>query len=301
MSATRPILSERLERVLALALDEADSLGHGFVTGQHLLYALSLESKGMASEVLTSLGIAPTTIHMLLADSDASHDRTPLTSIDLSKEAHDLFERAFAVAQEWGHSVLDTEHLLFGIASATTSADELLKSNHVSRSDIVNKLEKLRASAPSIEVRDEATHAYRLTLESAWLLSQAADFARQLASAHVSSIHLLLAMLNIDGPVKRLLVDQFKVDPLEVMAQLSKSRTKTSIGRVPLAEDMQIILGLAIGEAWNRGHQAVTPLHMAFAIGRGQSNSAREALADHGVSVSDLQDALELLMPPPVI
>src|SRR5258706_610180 len=119
MSAPRPVLSERLERGLALALDEADGLGHGVVTCQHLLYAL---------------------------------------------------------------------------AAATTSADELLQSVRVTRDDIIKNLERLRSTAPSTTVRDEATHAYRLTLESAWLLSLAADFAKQFASSRVSALHLLIAM-----------------------------------------------------------------------------------------------------------
>src|SRR5690606_40677465 len=74
-SAPAPVPTERFQRVLAFASDEADGLGHGFVTCQHLLYALSRESKGLATAVLEQLGITPEALHEQLAEAAAYHDR----------------------------------------------------------------------------------------------------------------------------------------------------------------------------------------------------------------------------------
>ena len=84
-----PLPTERFQRVLAFASDEADGLGHGFVTCQHLLYALSQESKGLATAVLQALGITSDALHSLLAGAAAVHDRTGQGRIDLADEAKD--------------------------------------------------------------------------------------------------------------------------------------------------------------------------------------------------------------------
>jgi hypothetical protein len=71
--------------------------------------------------------------------------------------------------------------------------------------------------------------------------------------------------------------------------------------RLPLAEETQRILGYAIGEAWNRGHLAVAPLHVAMGLARAGRNAALDVLAELGVSQADLADVIEAAMPPSVL
>jgi ATP-dependent Clp protease ATP-binding subunit ClpA len=297
-----PAPTERFQRVLAFASDEADGLGHGFITCQHLLYALTRETKGIASAVLEGLGVTPEALHDFLADSAASHDRTPEGQIDLSDEARDALESAVSIAREWGHRALDTEHILYGIVAAQTSADEMLTTLRVSPSDILSSLYNFQQNAPPAVIRDEATHAYRFTLESAWLLSLATDIARRQGAARVSNLHLFAAMLSLAGPVQTVLIEELGlgVDALARYLQ-GFSLSGQSHTRLPLGDDVQRALGYSIGEAWNRGHLAVSPLHLAMGIARTERNPALEALAELGVSQADLIDALDGAMPPPVM
>jgi hypothetical protein len=71
--------------------------------------------------------------------------------------------------------------------------------------------------------------------------------------------------------------------------------------RLPLEEEVQRILGYAIGEAWNRGHLAVTPLHIAMGLARADLNAALDILAELGVSQAELVDAVACVMPPSTI
>lgn len=301
-SAPRPVPTERFQRVLAFASDEADGLGHGFVTCQHLLYALSRETKGVASAVLDGLGLTPDALHALLEETSAAHDRLGEGRIDLADEARDTIERAVNAAQEWGHRALDTEHLLYAIVAAPTSADDLLTALHIDPGDLLNRLYAVQQAAPSAAVRDEATHAYRFTLESAWILSLATDTAHRLGAARVSSLHLLLALLTLNSPALDVLGGYLSVTADQVLSLISPSATApVTKGRLPLGDDVQRVLGYAIGEAWNRGHLAVTPLHLAMGLAKAERHSALDVLADLGVSQADLLDALERAMPPPVI
>jgi ATP-dependent Clp protease ATP-binding subunit ClpA len=297
-----PIPTERFQRVLAFASDEADGLGHGFVTCQHLLYALSRETKGLASAVLDALGITPDAIHEVLADSAAYHDRTAGGRIDLADESRDAIARAVDAAREWGHRRLDTEHLLYGVIVEPTSVDELLATFQVEPGEVLNQLYALQSSAPSPAIRDEATHAYRFALESAWVLSLAMDTARRTGSAQVSSLHLLAALVALPGPAQDALSGSLGVEADELWRRLGTAAfgQGRGIGRLPLSEDVQRILGFAIGEAWNRGHLAVTPLHLAMGLARADRHPALDVLADLGVPQAALLDALDAAMPPPV-
>lgn len=300
--APAPVPTERFQRVLAFASDEADGLGHGFVTCQHLLYALSRESKGLASAVLQSLGVTPEALHDLLEESAAFHDRISQGRIDLADEARDSIERAVKAAQEWAHRRLDTEHLLYGVIIAPTSADEMLGALRVEPNQVLNELYALQQAAPTAAIREEAVHAYRFTLESAWLLSLAMDTARRSGSARVTSLHLLAALMSLPSDAQAVLVEHFGLSLEDLWRRMQAAVMPSAIEpRLPLAEDVQRILGYAIGEAWNRGHLAVTPLHVAMGLARADRHAALDVLADLGVPQASLTDALEEVMPPPVI
>ena len=297
-----PEPTERYHRVLAFASDEADGLGHGFVTCQHLLYALSRENKGIASAVLDGSGVTPESLHDYLAESSAVHDRTAEGRIDLADESRDALERAVEAAREWGHRALDTEHILYGIVSAQTSADEIFSSLHVNPTDVLSSLYNFQQNAPPAVIRDEATHAYRFTLESAWLLSLAMDTARRQGAPRVTNLHLLAAMLSLAGPVQTVLVDELGLGPEALARHLHGFNLgERAQGRLPLGDDVQRALGYSIGEAWNRGHLAVSPLHLAMGIARTERNPALDALAELGVSQADLVEALDSAMPPAVM
>jgi len=299
-AAPAPMPTERFQRVLAFASEEADGLGHGYITCQHLLYALACETKGLASAALEKVGITASALHGLLVESAAVHDRIPQGRIDMAEEVRDTIERAVASAREWGHRHLDTEHILYGIVAVQTSVDEMLATLRVEPAQILNILHDLQQTAPSAVVRDEAAHAYRFTLESAWLLSLATDIARNQGAVRVTSLHLLAALLTLAGPAQSLFVETLGISVDDLVRHTHTPPLPPSGRmRIPLNDHVQRILGYAIGEAWNRGHLAVAPLHLAMGLARAERNPALDVLADLGVPQAELLDELERVMPPP--
>ncbi len=298
----RPEPTERLHRVLAFASDEADGLGHAYVNCQHLFYALSREGKGMAGMILAESGITPERIHDLLGLQSASYDRTD-GSLDLADDARAAMERAVVAAVESGYRWLDTEHLLVGILSERTSADELLADMRIRPQDVLAQMNALQQVAPPVTIREEATHAYRFTLESAWLLSIATDHARQVGATVVTSVHLLAALLVLEGPVREMLTSQCGLSIEEVKLHLRRTAT-TSGGhtpaekRIPLDEDVQQILGYAIGEAWNRDHLAVSPVHIAMGLARLRDSSVLDLLVSWGIPQAELIEAISSIIAP---
>nr|MBN1229093.1 hypothetical protein [Anaerolineae bacterium] len=295
-----PVPTERFKRVLAFASDEADGLGHGFVTCQHILYALSRESRGLAHAALESLSLTPERLHSLLADSGAYHDRVSAGGVDLADEVQMAIETAVAIARKSGHRLLDTEHLLAALIANHTSADEMLNALGVKADQVQEALERLHDLSPPVEIREEAVHAYRFTLESAWVLSMAADCARQKGVTVVSSSHLFSGLLRQYAALRDSLFDRFGVTKEHILARLPESGSILSGNqRVTLSRDVQTILGYAIGEAWNRGHQAVTPAHLSLAYVE-HRHEGLDLLADLGVSQAEFRDVVERLLSPPI-
>ncbi len=302
MSTDRLHPTERFARTLALASDQADALGHAYVTCQHLLYALAREGKGLAAAVLDAVGASAEAVRTLLEESSAPHDRIE-GRLEMSGELADVLDGAAAAAHAWGHRWIDTEHLLFALVKQPTSADDLLADLHILPADIAARLEAMRQAAPPAAIREEASHAYRFALESAWVLSMAADSARREGATQVTGVHLLIALLTLKSAAQRVLVDELGISAQVVADRLPDTLTvKPAQGRrVPLGDDVQQILGHAIGEAWNRGHLAVTPLHLAMGLVRGDHQPALAILADLGISQTDLLEALEAVMPPATV
>lgn len=297
-----PRPTARIDRVLSLGTDEADSLGHGFVTCQHLLYALAREGKGLASAALAANGMTADTLHTLLEETAALHDRTSKGRIDLADEARDAFERGVQAAGDWGHALLDTEHLLYGILSAHTSANEILARLQIDPNETLNSLYQLMEAAPTPQVREDATHAYRFSLETAWVLSLAANHARRMGGERISSLYLLLALMSLENTAAYdLLVGQYGLDPDRIMTYIQGATVpKYTKQRIPLNDDVQRILGYAIGEAWNRGHASVRPIHLLMGVARSERAIALDVLAEYGIPRSTLSEAVEAVMPPTV-
>lgn len=291
-----------LERALSLATDEADSLGHGFVTCQHMLYALAREGKGLASAALAQCGLTANALHAALEETSALHDRTSKGRIDMADEARDAFERALQTAAEWGHAVLDTEHLLHGILVAPTSADELLATVEVDPNDALNMLYQLMQSAPTPQVRESVSNAYRFAIETVWVLSLATNYARRMGGERVSSLYLLLGLMALENTeAHELLVERYGLELERITTHLQgASVPRYTHDRIPLNDDVQRILGYAIGEAWNRGHASVRPAHLLLGLARSERAIALDVLAEYGISHSQLLDAAEDLLPPTV-
>lgn len=288
----QPIPTERFERVIAFAADEADGLGHAAIDNRHLLFALSAESKGLARAVLERFNITSAAIHELLAEPSVLHDRVE-GQLELASEVRATIQRAGEIAEEWQHRTLDTEHLLYAAVVTPSSLDELLNSLNVKPPEILSALAEVQAAAPQQSVREEAAHAYRLTLESAWVLSSAAQLARESGSVQVDARHVLVALMQRDSSLASLFSNVFHLE-IEQLGELllAPGRALATIQSIGLSDEAQVIIGYAVGEAWNRRHQSVRPIHIALGLARATGNSALNLLSSLGVSQAALLDEL---------
>jgi hypothetical protein len=120
--------THRSRAALAIAKNEARSMGHEYIGTEHLLLGLLLEGTGVAAKVLTDLGITTDAARREIArlvppgTSAVTAERLPLTP-----RLRQAIEEARLAARNLHHDFLGTEHLLMGLMDVPGVAAESLK------------------------------------------------------------------------------------------------------------------------------------------------------------------------------
>jgi ATP-dependent Clp protease ATP-binding subunit ClpC len=106
--------TERAQKALYFAQQEAVGLGHDYIGTEHLLLGLLHESEGVAAKGLLSVNISIETIRAeverLVGRGDAANSQVSYTP-----RAKRCIELAISVAADLGHNYVGTEHLLLGL------------------------------------------------------------------------------------------------------------------------------------------------------------------------------------------
>ncbi|OQP04772.1 ATP-dependent protease ATP-binding subunit ClpC [Geobacillus subterraneus] len=106
--------TERAQKVLALAQEEAIRLGHNNIGTEHILLGLIREGEGIAAKALMALGLGPDKIQkevesLIGRGSEVSH------TIHYTPRAKKVIELSMDEARKLGHSYVGTEHILLGL------------------------------------------------------------------------------------------------------------------------------------------------------------------------------------------
>ncbi|GAA4723423.1 ATP-dependent Clp protease ATP-binding subunit [Brevibacillus fulvus] len=110
--------TERAQKVLALALEEAVRLGHKDIGTEHVLLGLIREGEGIAAKALQSLGLGldkiQSEVESLIGrgtEQTAGANYTP----NYTPRAKKVIELSMDEARKLGHTYVGTEHILLGL------------------------------------------------------------------------------------------------------------------------------------------------------------------------------------------
>jgi hypothetical protein len=107
--------TERARKVLRLAQEEAQRLGHTSIGTEHLLLGLVREGDGVAAKVLSNLGVELDQIRSAVEFIIGRGDRIMLGEIGLTPRAKKVIHLAVEEGQRLNHNYIGTEHLLLGL------------------------------------------------------------------------------------------------------------------------------------------------------------------------------------------
>ncbi len=108
--------TERAQKVIILAQEEARRLNYNFVGTEHLLLGLVREGEGVAAKALQQMGISLDRVRTEVEKVIGKGTSPPQGQIGFTPRAKKVvMELALAEARELGHNYLGTEHILLGL------------------------------------------------------------------------------------------------------------------------------------------------------------------------------------------
>jgi ATP-dependent Clp protease ATP-binding subunit ClpA len=109
--------TERTRKVLSLAQEEAQRLGHNYIGTEHLLLGLVREGEGVAAKVLISMGVqlekVRAKVEFIIGHRNG--DRIVQGDIGFTPRAKKVIELAVDESRRLNHHYIGTEHLLLGL------------------------------------------------------------------------------------------------------------------------------------------------------------------------------------------
>ncbi|MGM7637223.1 MULTISPECIES: ATP-dependent protease ATP-binding subunit ClpC [unclassified Bacillus (in: firmicutes)] len=106
--------TERAQKVLALAQDEAIRLGHSNIGTEHILLGLVREGEGIAAKALYGLGLSSEKIQQEVEKLIGRGEGSAQT-VHYTPRAKKVTELSMDEARKLGHSYVGTEHILLGL------------------------------------------------------------------------------------------------------------------------------------------------------------------------------------------
>lgn len=107
--------TERAQKVLMLAQEEARRLNYPYVGTEHLLLGLIREGEGIAAKVLQKIGIKQETVRQEVEKVIGNGGAIVVGEVSFTPRAKKVLELSFEEARGLGHNYIGTEHILLGL------------------------------------------------------------------------------------------------------------------------------------------------------------------------------------------
>lgn len=107
--------TERAQKVLALAQEEAIRLGHKNIGTEHILLGLVREGEGIAAKALEALGLVSDKIQKEVESLIGRGQEVSQAIPHYTPRAKKVTELSMDEARKLGHSYVGTEHILLGL------------------------------------------------------------------------------------------------------------------------------------------------------------------------------------------
>ncbi|CAM3586187.1 ATP-dependent protease ATP-binding subunit ClpC [Marinicrinis lubricantis] len=159
--------TERAQKVLALAQEEAVRLGHNNIGTEHILLGLIREGEGIAAKALQALGLNLEKIQDEV-ESLIGRGQDKPTNIAYTPRAKKVIELSMDEARKIGHTYVGTEHILLGlIREGEGVAARVLNNLDVSLNKARQQVLQLLGSSESVSSSHSAsTNVNTPTLDS---------------------------------------------------------------------------------------------------------------------------------------
>jgi len=139
--------TERAQKSIMLAQEEAKKFNHSYVGTEHLLLGLMAEEQGIAAVTLKEMGVTLEKARKEVYDIVGMGPES-VELVGMTPRTKKIFELAFGEARNFGHNYVSTEHLLLGlIAEGEGIATAILKRLGVDPAKLAQEVAKRMTEA----------------------------------------------------------------------------------------------------------------------------------------------------------
>ena len=137
--------TERAQKVIMYAQQEALEFKHGYIGTEHILLAI-LREEGISNNILNSMGVTIDIVRKLIYDYEGKGDINPVKNeIPLTPRTKRLLDLSLMEARNLGHNYISPEHILLALIRepegvAYTILNNLNVNFEKLRGDLVNSL-----------------------------------------------------------------------------------------------------------------------------------------------------------------
>ncbi len=107
--------TQKAQRALMIAQEEAKAMGHNYVGTEHILLGLIREQEGVAAKVLSSLGVDFNKVRSMVESLIGKSSVGASLGFGYTPRTKRVLELSFHEARNLGHNYIGTEHLLLGL------------------------------------------------------------------------------------------------------------------------------------------------------------------------------------------
>ncbi|MBN1256534.1 MAG: AAA family ATPase, partial [Planctomycetes bacterium] len=146
--------TDRARKVIRLARQEAERLGHEFIGTEHILLGLVKEGSGVAANVLENLNIDLEKVRLEVEKyvSASTETMSSATSLPFTPKAKKVLEFAMDEARSLEHNYIGTEHLLLGLLREQEGmAAQVLLNLNIKLEDVRAEVMDLLGAEPMTE------------------------------------------------------------------------------------------------------------------------------------------------------
>jgi ATP-dependent Clp protease ATP-binding subunit ClpC len=142
--------TERAQKVMVYAQEEAVSLNHSYIGTEHILLGLLREGEEIATIVLKNKGITLDTIRSHVEQIEGKGQETVTQILGYTPRTKTVIEYSLNEARELGHNFIGTEHLLLAlIKEGDGLAAQMLKGMGLSFESLIQDVSKLLNEEPN--------------------------------------------------------------------------------------------------------------------------------------------------------
>jgi ATP-dependent Clp protease ATP-binding subunit ClpA len=263
-------------KVLELALEESNSLGHNYIGTEHLFLGLIREEKGIAAQVLRKLNIRLESVlahvHELLGMGEAPAEGQSVGD-SLTGRARRAMNLARAEAERFRHDRIGTEHILLGLVwEETTIGGEL--SNLLLRGVLAEAEKRMTPGTEPV-----AQGRLPLTPAAMTVMELASQEARDLGHERVGTGHLLVGLIREKEGIAAKVLSEAGIRLEDALADVRKRPGTAAVDEQPaparplvssvfdrFADRSRTVLGLARQEAQRFNHDYIGTEHVLLGL-----------------------------------